>query len=218
MVRLLPEALRTDNLRSQLVAGLMDVQRAFSLEAPDYLNEIKLRERPLQEQWEAVGPGLWYQLKQILKADLLVEQARVILVQPVLGGFGRAHLQANCCHIEAVLTNADPILTEVLRLFWLLAQLDFDRPIYSQHINSMRLNEVAGMAMLPPVLQAAQNLGFAQLDDQTILRAMIQWRLQPEGNHARALAEVLMVWWETYQSGDNNWTVALTGLDRMLAD
>jgi hypothetical protein len=32
-----------------------------------------------------------------------------------------------------------------------------------------------------------------------------------------ALARVLLVWWETFTSGKVDWSVAITGLDRMIS-
>ena len=54
----------------------------------------------------------------------------MILVQPVLGGAGAAHWLYNSVHIEAVLANPVAELPEVVRLGWLLAQLNFDLPMF----------------------------------------------------------------------------------------
>ncbi len=217
-IRCLPPQARSQMFLSDLTASLQSTVSAAEAEQPDFLKEIALREAPLREQWEAYGPGLWNQLSRWIDPSLLVEQAEVFLVSPAIGGFGWPHLQTNRCHIEAVLTNAHPQVTEVMRLCWLLSQLDFERPRYSELINSRRLRKVSGLAMLPPLMNAAEELGLSRFSSESLLTAITVWRIEPNGNRTTALAEVLMVWWETFRSGEIDWSVALTGLDRMLSE
>lgn len=217
-IRCLPPAARQDRLISELAAAMQAVSAAAEFEQPNFHRDMQLREAPLREQWEAYGPGLWHQLGQWIEPALFVEQAEVCLVSPAIGGMGWAHLQTNRCHIEAVLTNAHPQLTEVMRLCWLLSQLDFERPRYSDLINSRRLRKVAGLAMLPPLVCAAEELGLCRFDGAMLLQAIEDWHIEPSGNKTRALAEVLMVWWDTFRSGQIDWSVALTGLDRMMSE
>ncbi|MFO0943594.1 MAG: hypothetical protein U0930_22895 [Pirellulales bacterium] len=218
VVRCLPPQARSQYLISELTASLQSIAAASEIEQPNFLREIALREAPLREQWEAYGPGLWNQLGQWIEPSLLVEQAEVFLVMPVIGGYGWPHLQTNRCHVEAVLTNAHPQITEVMRLCWLLSQLDFERPRYSELINARRLRRVSGLAMLPPLMNAAEELGLSRFSSEGLLTAITVWRIEPPGNRTTALAEVLMVWWDTFRSGEIDWSVALTGLDRMLEE
>lgn len=208
---------RSEALLSRLRSSLREAELAFASEHPEYVAEMSLRQRPMQEQWEAYGPGLIFEMQRLLGGNILVEQAEICLVPPVSGGFGWAHLHTNRCHFEALLTNADQELTEVLRLAWLVGQLDFDRPQFSDRINAFQLPRVAGMAMLPPTLAAGEHLGLCRLTDQTLQRAIHLWRLEQDADRAGELAELLMVWWETASSSQADWPVALTGLDRMLS-
>ncbi len=217
-VRCLRSEERSERVLSTLRSGLREAELAFAAEFPNYAAEIELRQRPIQEQWEAYGPGLLNQVAYLLNEGLLVENAEVCLVPPFSGGMGWAHLHTNRCHLEALLTNADPELTEVLRLAWLVSQLDFERPQFSDRINAFNLRRVAGLAMLPPVLMAAQELGLSSLSSETLHRAIELWRLELPGNKSQALAEVLVVWWETVRSGQTDWPLALTGLDRMITE
>src|SRR5690606_23019649 len=98
------------------------------------LEELELRSAPLREQWEARGGGLLATLARLTTAGLVPEMADVILVHPVLGGGGAAHWQYNSVQFEAVLANPLAELPEVLRLGWLLAQLNFDLPLYEDHL------------------------------------------------------------------------------------
>lgn len=215
-VRALPQPARTPQLLGELRAEISAVMVAFESGFPRFQEEMQFRQAPLREQWEAMGPGLWYQLCSLLEAGLFVETADVCLVMPLVGGFGWAQLQTNRCHIEAVLTNSDPQITEVMRLAWLLGQLDFDRPTYSDLINSKRLRKVAGLAMLPPIFMAAELLGLCSFSSASLQQAIELWRIETSANKSAALAEVLMIWWDTLRSGKTDWSVGLTGLDRML--
>lgn len=218
VVRCLAPQARSERLKSELTASFQSIGSAIEAEQPNFLREIALREAPLREQWEAYGPGLWNQLGQWIEPSLLVEQAEVYLVMPAIGGFGWPHLQTNRCHIEAVLTNSHPQITEVMRLCWLLSQLDFERPRYSELINSRRLRKVSGLAMLPPLMNAAEELGLCRFSAESLLTAITLWKIESNSNRTTALSEVLMVWWETFRSGQIDWSVALTGLDRMLSE
>jgi hypothetical protein len=138
----------------------------------------------------------------------------VFLVQPVLGGGGEAHLCYNSLRIEAVLANPHPELPEVIRLGWMLGQLNLDLPIYSDAVHSERLPQVARMAMLPVTLKAAEHVELARCDRNTVEFALDAWRIAtPLGIDA---VNVVWTWWETYLETRPPWHVAMTALDRML--
>ena len=52
---------------------------------PDSLDELELRAQTVREQWEARGPGLLTLVGQQTHPQMIVPNADVILVQPVLG-------------------------------------------------------------------------------------------------------------------------------------
>src|SRR5262249_29629876 len=112
--------------RDRLANSIADVERVFRQRFPECADELVLRGRPLEVQWEARGPGLLKQLAELTAPELLVEQAEVVLVQPAYGGGGEAYLSYNAVHVEALLANPVSELPEVLRLGWLLAQLNLD--------------------------------------------------------------------------------------------
>ena len=99
---------------------------------------------------------------------------------------------------------------------WLLAQLDLDRPVYSDKINAHRLRAVAGLAMLPAILEAGQELELCRYSPESLAHAMRLWHCETlQLDVAKTLA-VVSTWWETYQASRPAWPVALTGLDQML--
>lgn len=198
------------------LGGLIrDVELAVWRGNPDLLEQLELRAGPICEQWEARGPGLLAEIGNLTDARLLVERADAVLVLPAVGGAGEAHLPYNNVHLEAVLANPYQALPEVLRLGWLLGQLNLDVPVYSEAIPSRRLPAVARLAMLPPLLQAAECVELARYDEKTVRLAMMTWEIEAPSETADA-AETVLAWWETHLESPGPWTVALTALDRML--
>ena len=113
----------------------------------------------LREQWEARGPGLLRAVGLRTEESLVADEAQVIVVQPALGGGGQAHLSANAVRIEAVLANPHAELPEVVRLAWLLAQLQLDLPAYSDRIQADRLPHVLSL-VVSEALSPRSALGF----------------------------------------------------------
>ena len=216
MIRSLPAGARTERVLSSLSAAIAAVESQFARGFPNFQNDMRLRTEPLKQQWEAYGPGLLRLIANWTAADLLPREAEVVVVQPIVGGAGFPHLQTNRCHIEALLTNNDPALTETLRLAWLLAQLEFDRPVYSDLVNAFRLRRIGGLAMLPATLLAAQGLELCPYSAAMLEKAITSWRMATPDENPAALSQVLMSWWETVEAGQPDWRIALTGLDRML--
>jgi hypothetical protein len=146
---------------------------------------------------------------------LVVPNAEIVLVYPISGGGGAAHLIYNSVCIEAVQTDPIPELPEVLRLCWLLSQLNIDLPIFSETIHRDRWPLVAALGMLPATLAANQGIQTYHLELDTIRMALEAWQL--DGSREGNLAELLLQWWETCLDSQLGWGVALAGLDRMLA-
>jgi hypothetical protein len=198
-------------IAARLARSRIALDAAFARAHPGLLEELELRSEPLRLQWEARGPGLMKGVGRLFDADLIVEQADVILVQPALGGGGGAHTPYNSLHIEAVLTNPLAELPEVVRLGWLWSQLNLDLPKFQDALQRDRLHEIGRLAMIPAVLAAAEEVELARLDENILAKALTAWRV------SGAEAGQLLQWWETRQSTGAAWNVALGALDRMLA-
>ena len=201
-----PAAESTARLARRLIA----LEAAFQQANPRALEELELRAEPLRGQWEARGPGLMAGVGRLTEPELIAERADVILVQPVLGGGGAAHVLYNSVRIEAVLANPIAELPEVVRLGWLLAQLNLDLPKFQGNLLRDRLLQIGRLALIPPVLSAAQDVELARCDPQTLAMALAAWNLGDVD------VGKLWEWWETYQASSPSWDVALGGLDRML--
>lgn len=204
---------RAELLVSRLAAALAGLEAAVRQAFPDMLVELELRIRPLREQWEARGPGLMRVIGLRTEESLIVQEAQAIVVQPALGGGGAAQHSSNAVRIEAVLANPHADLPEVVRLAWLLAQLELDLPAYSDRVHADRLPHIAGFAMLAPALEAAQEMELVQFSPALVERAIAAWQLRVPGD-VNAAAVVLQ-WWETYRESRPPFPVALTALDQM---
>lgn len=178
-------------------------------------DELQTRSQPLRQQWEAYGPGLMRLIEDRTIAELIVDSAKVILVQPIFGGAGKAHLLLNAIHLEALLANPRDELPEVLRMAWLLSQLNNDLPVHSDSIPRNRLSRISGLAMLPATLIAAEELGLSRFDQQTLRLAIQHWQIAtPE--EAQEMAELADRWWSICTSGRYAWNLSLAALDRMV--
>jgi hypothetical protein len=143
----------------------------------------------------------------------VVESARVCLVLPAAGGHGVVHAPTNTVRLEALLANPHPRLPEVVRLGWLLGQLQADLPPLVEHVPAGRAESLMMLAMVPATLAAAEDVELASCDAATIGDSLKCWHVP----HDSTTAEVLLRWWQTYSSSQAEWRVALAALGQMLA-
>ncbi|MGI8980644.1 MAG: hypothetical protein ACR2FY_15565 [Pirellulaceae bacterium] len=199
----------SDAAEPRIAAAITSVEGAVSRYAPKMAEELPLRLGPLREQWEARGPGFLRTIGLLTEEALLVEQAEVVVMHPALGGSGVAWMAANQVRMEGVLANPHPHLPEVVRLGWLIAQLNLDLPALSENVQSDRLPRVAQLAMLPAALAAGQLVELCQDSPELLGQALNAW-------HLAADAIVLTQWWETYCDSRPPFAVAIAALDKML--
>jgi hypothetical protein len=190
-------------------------RRAF----PNLDQTLRVRQNPLKTQWQARGPGLLHFVGKLTKADVIPPAATVALVQPVVGGHGAAHLDSNAIRFEAMLVNPLPELPEVVRMAWLISQLQIDIPANSESLNKQRLPWLAALALLPAALSAGEFVELVHVDHGIMQTAIGSWILPsfPDKQVAASnLSGTVWQWWNTYQQGRPPWPVALAALDRML--
>ena len=192
-----------------------ELESAFSAAMPGVVDELALRGGPLREQWEARGPGLLAAIGRLTEPGVLAEGGEVVLVYPVQGGGGAAHLAYNKVSFEAVLANPIVELPETVRLGWLLSTLNLDLPKYSEALPRQQLASLAPLAMLPAALAAAQDVELVHGAAPSLGQVMAVWRLAQDDD-IDALAGTLEPWWKTYQEQRPPWAVALAALEQML--
>lgn len=208
--RLAEMALRSGVVKrlSKELAGVEDVVHSHW----PRLEELRLRERPLREQWEARGLGFLRRASALIHSATLVAEADVALVHPCLGGGGEAHREFSLVGIEAMLANPRPELPEALRLGWLLLQLTAN-----DQKSSERRWSAAGLAILAVALEAGESVEWTRFDQQTLEAALIAFRLPlPEGGSPAAVAGVLYSWRRRIAESPIPWSDALNELDASL--
>ena len=205
-----------DGRVARLSTALADIQRVFQQQHPRVVEQLELRAPVLREQWEARGPGLLTCIGHMADESLLAERADVVLVHPILGGGGTAHLLYNQVTVEAVLANPHADLPEVIRLAWMLAQLNMEIPKISESVSGICLPRVTALSMVPVTLAAAEQVELTLLNKAAVGRAIDVWL--PAEPDSAAAAETIWQWWEVYQNARPQWPVALAALDRMLND
>ncbi len=204
----------TETTVSQIAAAIGTLEAKLLAARPEMVDELALRGRPLQEQWQARGPGLLREFARLTDEGFLAPAAEIVLVTPWIGGGGRADFKTNRVILEAVLTNPYTDLPEALRLGWLLAQLNADLPAYSDAVPHDRLEQIAKLATLPAILAAAETVEWGTCSPATIERALECWHVESES--PPALAEQLFRWWQTYHDGSKTWAVAWRALTALL--
>ncbi|MEX2121378.1 MAG: hypothetical protein WD847_17425 [Pirellulales bacterium] len=145
---------------------------------------------------------------------LIAERADVVLVHPATGGGGAAYAAYNLVIFEGMPATPMAELPEVVRLGWLLSVLNSDLPKFSENISRQRLHRVALLAMVPAVLDAAQEVELIAPGERPLARALEAWHLDRAG--PVDLATLLGDWWETYCESHPRWRVALEALDRLV--
>jgi hypothetical protein len=211
--KVLGRGARLDVFVSTLESKLAALDLAIKTALPTLADDLQLRERPLREQWEARGPGMLNRIANLTDEMLIVPECDVLLVLPAIGGYGEAHLPYNSVRIEAVLANPIHELPEVVRLAWLIAQLQLDLPAHSENIHADRLPHVARYAMLPPALLAAESVELLRFTPELIGQTISAWQLTvPPGLDTAA---VVSEWWQTYIETRPPWNIALAALDQL---
>jgi len=206
------------SLAQRLVGSITEVEAAFKLMYPKYLDQADYRIKPLQDQWIGYGNGFLAHLRRLTRCTAWVREATVIGVQPILGGAGTAHYQHQAVHIEAVLTNPMGELPEVIRLGWLLAQLhtvDFRNQL---ELSEEIYQRLIPLAMLVPCLASGEVLELTKCDEATAELAIEHWHIAiPANQHSSSdLVPMLMDWWETCLKTKLEWSVALKTLSQRL--
>jgi hypothetical protein len=212
-----------DGSRASLLADLVtDVEAAFRRLFPRYDEQSAFRFRPLQEQWLGYGRGLMTQWKRLVHQDALADGCTIIGLQPILGGFGKAHPDRDLVRIEAVLTNARPELPEVIRLGWLLAQLEQDTNELFQTEASADVSMLIPLATLPSILAAGQQLELIRCDAAHVALAIQHWHVNSPfaatgvTESPWELATLLCEWWNSSERSQSSWQTAVQMLAKRL--
>lgn len=200
---------------NEIAAAIGSLERGVLQAHPDLVEELALRARPLQEQWNARGPGLMHEMARLTDSLMVPEAAEVVLVDPCVGGHGWAHLRLNRVTMEALLANPYEELPEAVRLAWLLGQLNCDLPRFAEVVPGTRLPLLAQLAVLPAALTAGEQVGWSTCTAGTVRKALECWHCDIES--PSELSERLFRWWETFRAGSTRWDVAWRALAELIS-
>jgi hypothetical protein len=200
---------------ARVAGAVADLEAALRRDQPQIEGELAVRGRPLRELWEARGPGMLLEVARLTEATVVPESAEIVLVSPYAGGLGYAYPAVNRVTLEAVLVNPRPELPETVRLAWLLCQLNCDLPRYADAVGAARVQDAARLALIPPVLAAAEAVELARCNEPAIAAALDAWL--PGERLARTTPQQLWSWWHAWLDAPSSWAVAMAALDRMRA-
>ena len=205
---------RANSMIGSLAGWIGEVEAAVRRDVPGMVDELLSLAGPLEREWNKMGPTILGQVGQLIDERLIVPRADVIVVYPATGSGWQAHLDYNSVRIEPVPIDPADELPQIVRLAWLLAQLNVDLPVFSERIPAGYRSAIGALAMLPPVLTAAAGLGLAQCDPPTIRGAFDAWQVDVKSNVDTA--EAVVDWWETYRASRPPVNVALASLQQMV--
>jgi hypothetical protein len=195
------------------VAGaIADFEAAMQRAEPQLAEELAARVRPIREQWEARGPGMLIEIARLTDAGIIPTAAEIVLVAPYVGGHGVAHPAYNRVILEAVLANPLPELPETVRIAWLLAQLNAELPLITDAVPPARSLEAMQVALIAPVLAAAEAVELSTCNESSIASAVQAWL--PSLNAANAASQIWS-WWNAWLDYPTRWPVAVAALEQM---
>jgi hypothetical protein len=195
---------------------LHDLEIAYTKALPGLGERLARAIADLRPRWDSRGLGTLIGTTHWTEPDFLVDEATVALVHPALGGGGTACLHYRTACLEAAPDDPVAGLPEVVRLAWLLGQLNLGVPRYTEGVRHNPPETVAALAMIPVVLAGAELPELARCDAETIETAVRAW-LSPAPDGAATWPGILTEWWDVYRTMRPSWATALQALDEMLA-
>jgi hypothetical protein len=195
---------------------LHDLTIAYTRALPGLDETLARAIEKVRPRWDNRGVGVLTGVANWTEPAVLVEEATVAVVHPAFGGGSSACLAYRTACLEAVPADPVPELPEVVRLAWLLAQLNLAVPRYAEGLRHNPPATVAGLALVSVTLAAAELPELARCDAPTIDTAVRTW-LRPADADADAWTAVVAEWWGVYRVMKPAWATALQALDAMLA-
>ncbi|TWT93758.1 hypothetical protein [Stieleria varia] len=186
----------------------------FKKRFPKLEAQLELRANPLKTKWETCGPGLLIQSAALIwdstpPTGWWPAKIHGWLVQPIRGGDGQFDAKTQRFWIEAMLTDGDPRIPEVLRVGWLVTQLAIARNSGTKVADSSG-RMPWGLGTIPIVLAAGAELDLVH-GPLPIADTVRWWRMGDD-----AIAKILIDWWGQWRQTKTSMPVALKALDKML--
>jgi hypothetical protein len=196
-----------------LAACIADVEAAVGRAQPGLVEELLARAERVRSEWDVRGPGMLARIGELTDPGVIAQSATFAPLWPAMGGYASACVPMNLARIELDEADRGPIC-DVVRVVWLLAQMNLDLPMFSETIPADRLPRSAALAMLPAVLQVAEEARVSDERPPSLDEAIETLRI--EVRDRATAADKLRAWWQSYLDVRPDWDVALVALDRML--
>ena len=207
--------LQVEQTASVITNRLSEARMAFQRRFPKLAEQLDLRGRPIRTQWDTYGPGLLNNIAlQIWSdsppADWWPTRIDGLLIQPMRGGDGGYESNLRKFWIEAMLTDADQSVPEVLRVAWLVTQLAVE--VHTRERSSESPSSLPWeIGCVPMVLSAGRELDLVKGDTLPLEAALRLWNLGTSETSG-----VLLEWWEQARASSSPIPVSLKQLDQML--
>ncbi|MEM6470613.1 MAG: hypothetical protein AAF802_13735 [Planctomycetota bacterium] len=222
--------LQAEQSAAGLASLLDDCRITFNGRFPKLADQLKLRSGPLRDRWQTFGPGLLIQTAGRIwgskpPEEWWPEDVNCLLLQPLRGGDGGFDSGGQRVWMEAVLTDVDPQVSEVLRLAYWVTQVAVGRHLDSTlgRVEDGSHPEDFGsgthrrttlpwrLGCVPLVLEAARELEVLSARELPIEAALRLWRL----GDAKTAA-LVSDWWQTWRGLEDPIPVALKALEVIL--
>lgn len=209
--------LMIENAQRQVATLLADSRQDMEQAFPQLAAQIELRYRPLRDRWETCGFGLLRTLaKGFWGGNFAAEpdvknQIPLVMIQPIRGGDGGVDAEAGRVWMEAMLTDVDPEVPEILRLAFFNHLLLVMRTLNFDHL-SKEMRHAYRLAIMVQCLEVGGEFDLIRSGDLPIGRVMELWRI---GDTSEVGAVVS--WWEEMSSADDPWPIRVQRLSAELA-
>mgnify|MGYP001812900974 FL=1 len=206
--------MQVETTSKAITSRLSDSRLAFLQRFPKLAEQLQLRAGPLRDRWETFGPGLLGQVGGKIWGeppnDWWPPTIDALMVQPMRGGDGGYDAERHRLWMEAVLTDVDSEVPEVLRMAWLITRIAIEEYI-RQKSSDQSLATPWSLVSIPLVLAAGAELELIRSDPLPIRRAMELWQIGDD-----ATAKTLSSWWEEFEQTSTPLPAALKVLKQRL--
>jgi len=203
--------LQVEQTAKAIGSRLGECRLAFHRRYPKLSEQLALRSQPLSQRWAMIGPGMLSAISTQIWGGPAPQQwwpPRVegVMVQPIRGGDGGFDVDAGQFWMEALLTDVEPAVPEVLRVAWLVTRLATE--IHTREKSSEDSTSLPwALGSVPLVLSAAAELDLISTASLPIETAVTTWHLGD-----RAIGRVTQQWWDDWQGESSTRSTAGTPL------
>ncbi|TWT79940.1 hypothetical protein CA13_13510 [Planctomycetes bacterium CA13] len=219
--------LQVDSTSRGVLRQLDECRIAVARRFPRLEDQLLLRAQPLKERWDTVGVGLLNLIGKTIWNDTTPTSwwpARVdgLFVQPIRGGDGGFHSEHSTIWIEAMLTDVEPMVPEVLRAAWLVTRVAIEQhvmkksgtsPISTTPTKPSDLLPAWKFASVAITMHAGSQLDLTRPNPLAINDAIRIWGLSDD----ISLGESVAKWWDEFLAAPVPLPIALKALAKQIA-